>query len=404
MRKISGFYSRYPRQFWLLFAGMLISTAGSSMVWPFLTIYLREKLDLPLTTIALILTVNSTTSLTTMFAAGPIADRFGRKGVMVTSLFISSVIYFLMIWAGSLSVWALLMALQGAAGPMFRVGSNAMVADMVGTEKRANAYALLRMVNNVGVAIGPSVGGFLAAISYSIVFGIAAAASLTFALFLSIFIRETLVNQPTPEVSQNESGFAGYGQVLQDHGFLAFCGVYAVAGMGYVMVMVLLPVYAKENFNILENQYGFIMATNAVIVVLFQYLVTNLTKRYRELLVMSAGAFFYMLALGVIYLAQNFPTFILSMVILTIGEMIIIPTSTTYTANLAPIDMRARYMSIYGLTFGVALGIGPVIGGYLYDHIAPGAIWIGGMSLSALGLIGFIFLNSTTRFTGKLAV
>lgn len=403
MRKISGFYSRYPRQFWLLFAGMLISTAGSSMVWPFLTIYLREKLDLPLTTIALILTVNSTASLTTMFAAGPIADRFGRKGVMVTSLFISSVIYFLMIWAGSLSAWALLMALQGAAGPMFRVGSNAMVADMVGTEKRANAYALLRMVNNVGVAIGPSVGGFLAAISYSIVFGIATAASLTFALFLSIFIRETLVNQPTPEDSQNESGFAGYGQVLRDHGFLAFCGVYAVAGMGYVMVMVLLPVYAKENFNIIENQYGFIMATNAVIVVIFQYLVTNLTKRYRELLVMSAGAFFYILALGMIYLAQNFPTFILSMVILTIGEMIIIPTSTTYTANLAPLDMRARYMSIYGLTFGIALGIGPVLGGYLYDHIAPGAIWIGGMSLSALGLIGFLFLNSATRFNVKRA-
>jgi len=397
MQKLSALYSQYPRQFWLLFGGMLISAAGSSMVWPFLTIYLREKLDLPLTTIALILTVNSAASLISMSIAGPVADRFGRKGVMVTSLFSSSIIYCLMIWAGSLSVWAILMALQGAAGPMFRVGSNAMVADMVVTEKRANAYALLRMVNNVGVAIGPSVGGFLAAISYSIVFGIAAAASLTFALFLRFFIHETLASHSTSEEIQNKKGTTGYRQVLQDRAFLAFCGIYAIAGMGYVMVMVLLPVYAKENFNIIENQYGLIMATNAVMVVIFQYSVTNLTKRYRELLVMSTGTFFYLLGLGVIFLASDFPTFILSMVILTIGEMIIIPTSTTYTANLAPPDMRARYMSIYGLTFGIALGVGPVIGGYLYDHIAPGAIWIGGMSFSALGIIGFLLLNSMTR-------
>jgi len=213
MQKLSALYSQYPHQFWLLFGGMLISAAGSSMVWPFLTIYLREKLDLPLTTIALILTVNSAASLISMSIAGPVADRFGRKGVMVTSLFSSSIIYCLMIWAGSLSVWAILMALQGAAGPMFRVGSNAMVADMVVTEKRANAYALLRMVNNVGVAIGPSVGGFLAAISYSIVFGITAAASLTFALFLRFFIHETLASHSTSEEIQNKKGTAGYRQV-----------------------------------------------------------------------------------------------------------------------------------------------------------------------------------------------
>jgi predicted MFS family arabinose efflux permease len=53
------------------------------------------------------------------------------------------------------------------------------------------------------------------------------------------------------------------------------------------------------------------------------------------------------------------------------------------------------------LTFGIALGIGPVLGGYLYDHIAPGAIWIGGMSLSALALLGFLFLNSATQYNGK---
>jgi MFS family permease len=395
MRRLRQLNRNYPRQFWVLFWGLLVNASGNSMVWPFLTIYLRQKLEVPLTTVTLLLTLNSVASLASTFIAGPIADRFGRKGVMVVSMITSSIIYIAMIQAGSLQFWAILMALSGAANPIFRVGSNSMVADIVPEENRPNAYALLRMITNLGVSIGPSVGGFIAAVSYSWIFAIAATTSFLFTILIVLMVAETMPDQaPTSGDTADKSGM-GYTQVLRDRPFLAFCGIYSVAAMAYVMMMVLLPVYGKENFGVIESQYGFIMATNALMVVLFQYSVTNITKRYPDLLVMAVGALFYALGVGSIALGWNFFTFLGSMIILTIGELIAMPTSLTLTANMAPPEMRGRYMGIYSLTFGIGIGVGPVIGGFLNDNLSPVAIWYGGMTLALLACGGFVILYKT---------
>jgi len=397
MQRLRKLNKNYPRQFWILFWGLLVNASGNSMVWPFLTIYLRQQLGVPLTTVTLLLTLNSITSLGATSIAGPIADRFGRKGVMVVSMVASSIIYISMINAGSLQFWAILMSLSGAANPIFRVGSNAMVADIIPEEKRSSAYALLRMITNLGVSIGPSVGGFIAAVSYSWIFGIAATTSSLFTMLIVLFVAETVpASEPTTTKDQGTSGM-GYIQVLRDRPFLAFCSIYSIAAMAYVMMMVLLPVYGKENFGVIESQYGFIMATNAAMVVLFQYSVTNITKRYPDLLVMAIGALFYAVGVGSIAWGWNFPTFLLSMIMLTIGEMVAMPTSMTLTANLAPPDMRGRYMSVYTLTFGIGIGVGPVIGGFLNDQIAPIAIWYGGMILALLAMVGFISLYLAQR-------
>ncbi len=392
-RSLAQRFGEYPRTFWILFWGSLVNSSGSSMVWPFLTIYLREKLDLPLTTVTLLLTIHSIASLVTTSIAGPIADRFGRKGVMLASMFANSLTYLGMIMATTLGSWVVLMILIGAFNPIYRVGGDSMVADLVEPSRRPNAYALLRMIINLGIAVGPAVGGFLASISYTYVFAIASAASMIFALIILFFVRETKPSTGSEPNSASHASRTGYREVLRDHGFLTFCAIYAVAGMAYVMFMVLLPVYAKENYGVVESQYGFIMATNAAIVVIFQYPVTSLVSRYPRLLVIAAGSFFYAVGVGSVALAQGVAGFLVSMVILTIGELIAMPTSTALTADLAPAEMRGRYMSLYSLTFGIGVGIGPVIGGLLNDNLAPQAIWIGGFVLAFLAGVGFLLLS-----------
>ena len=162
------------------------------MVWPFLTIYVRQRLAVPLTTVALLLTVNAAAGLFAMALAGPAVDRFGRKWVMVVGLAVSGATMLAMMLADSLAAWVVIFAVNGAFGPLVRVGSDAMIADLVVEERRADAYALLRVAHNLGVAIGPSVGGFLAVVSYLIAFGVAAAANLAVALLLAARAVETL--------------------------------------------------------------------------------------------------------------------------------------------------------------------------------------------------------------------
>ncbi|MBN1657708.1 MAG: MFS transporter [Anaerolineae bacterium] len=405
----------YPRQFWVLFWGVLINTAGSSMVWPFMTIYLRQKLDVPLTTVTLLMTLSSAASLAAVAVAGPVVDRFGRKGAMVLGLASGAAVRLAMSVAGTLPAWAVVMGLHGAVGPLYQVGADSMIADLIPPERRVSAYALMRMISNLGIAIGPAVGGFVAATSYSVAFYIAAGATTIYALLILILARETIPRrqsgeQTTRSAKQADDSLAkalaspgpadlprregGYRPVLRDRRFLGFCGLFSLVTIAPSMVMVLLPVYAKEQFGVPENQYGFIMATNAAMVVLFQYLVTQATKRRTPGWVLAAGALFYGVGAGSVAWGSSFVAFWLSMVILTIGELLLMPTSTALVASLAPVEMRGRYMGLYNLTWSVAYGLGPVLGGVLNDQIAPAATWYGGMAAGLMAMAGFMLMAS----------
>jgi MFS family permease len=365
------------------------------MIWPFLTIYMRERFDLPLTSVALVLTMNSIIGLVSSFIAGAVVDRVGRKGAMVASLAVTSLTMLGLSLANTLPIWVALMAVNGAFAPLYRVGVDAMAADLIPSPNRPSAYALLRMSQNLGVAIGPTIGGFVAAISYAWAFRGASIAQGLFALLLLAAVAETAPfraarGAPQAKMVRPAVRFAGYEHVLRDRRFMGFATAYTLAGMCYAMLWMLLPVYAKDNFGVPENMYGFIPATNAIMVVLLQYGVTSLTRRYNTLWVLAVGSLFFAVGVGSVGWGAGWAAFLISMVIATIGELIVVPTSTTFTADLAPPEMRGRYMSIYNLTHSLGIGLGPVIGGLLNDNLAPVAIWYGGLTIGLLAVAGFV--------------
>jgi MFS family permease len=190
--RLAQFFARYPRQFWLMFFGMTLSTIGASMIWPFLMLYVSYTLHVPLTTVGGLATLNAVVGLVAVFIGGPITDRLGRKWVMVFSLIANGLAFAAMSQAHSLAAFAILMSITGAFNPLYRVSSDAMMADLVPPEKRADAYALLRMSNNVGVAIGPAVGGILASASYSVAFYCAASGLAAYGLLMAVGSHETL--------------------------------------------------------------------------------------------------------------------------------------------------------------------------------------------------------------------
>lgn len=368
------------------------------MIWPFLLVYVSERLDAPLTAIASLLTLNSAMGLLSSFLGGPVIDRLGRKWIMVASLAANGAAYMFMGQAHTLSQFAVLMAITGAVNPLYRVGADAMMADLLPPEKRIDGYALMRLSNNLGISIGPAIGGFVAAASYFLAFYVAALGMSLYSLLLAIFSRETLPSRqpgylPQPkDAKAKQDGFAGYNIILKDSPFISFILTFTLVSICAALIWILLPVHATQTFNVPKQLYGFIPATNAIMVVTLQLLVTRVTKRFPTLPVVAVGAFFYAIAVGGIALMSGFIGFWICMVIMTIGELIIVPTSSTYVANLAPVDMRGRYMSFYALTWGVAAGIGPIFGGFLNDFLGPKAIWLGGAVVGSLGVIFFLVL------------
>jgi MFS family permease len=367
---------------------MLISTIGSSMIWPFLMIYVRQRVNMPLTQAASLITFQSVAGIIAALIAGPFTDRIGRKWVMVFSLAGNGLVYFFMGYAHSYLDFVLLMSLSGTFNPLYRVGADAMLADLIPAERRPEAYALYRLSNNAGISIGPMVGGFLASLSFSITFFFAGVGMLTYSLLLAFFAHETLpIRSELSAKSVNPT--AGYIQVLRDAHFLSFIGAFILAQMCAVTIWILLPVYANNIFNVSESQYGFIPTTNALMVVFLQVFVTSITKRYRPLPVMMVDTLFYALGVGSVAFGHSFVGFWISIVIMTVGELILMPTASSYVAMLAPPDMRGRYMSISGLTWPAAAGIAPLLGGYLNDNIMPVATWYGGFLIGLLGILWF---------------
>lgn len=387
---------QYPRQFWLMFFGMLLSTIGASMIWPFLMIYASERLNLPMATVASLLTINSSVILVSSFLAGPIIDQLGRRWMMVASLALNGAYFLLLSQAESYATFAALMIMGGLVNPVYRVGADAMMADLVEPEKRVEAYSLLRLSTNTGIALGPTIGGFIAASSYNLAFYIAASGMIAYSLLLLFFAKETLPTSVREQAGHRER-FGGYGEVLRDRKFMPVAIAFTLVSVCATSIWTLMPIYAKQNYQISERVYGFIPTTNAVMVVTLQILMTSLTKRFTPLLVMATGAAFYATAAGAVSLSNQFIHFWLCMVWMSIGELIIVPTSSTYVANLAPADKRGRYMSIYGLSWGVAIGIGSLMGGVLNDALGPKAIWYNAFTLGSLATLAFLWLYWQSR-------
>ncbi len=383
------FSTRYPSQIWLLFWGTLTGSVGLSLIWPYLTITIRERAHIPLTQITLLFMLQAAAAFLATALLGPIMDRFGRKRPMLIGLLASGLVLVAMSQAVTLAHWAVLLALYGMVNTMFRIGSYAMVADLVESDQRANVYALLRMGDNLGIVIGPTVGGVLASVSYALSYLIAASTQFVLLFIVGVVIHETLAGRDTHSSTETARSDSGYGTLLRDRAFLNVWGFYILVNIASAMVFMLLGLYVKENYHITEARFGLIVGANAVMVVAFQYAVTRRTIGYAPLPVMALGALFYASGLGIYALSQGFAGFLLGMIVMTCGELLLVPTATAYSANLAPPHMRARYMGAFSLSFRIGAGIGPVMGGLLSDQIAPVATWYGGMISCLIAAAGF---------------
>lgn len=340
------------------------------------------------------MTISAVSSLIASFASGQIADRFGRKSLLITSQILNSLAYLGMIWADQYWIFAILMVIRGIGHPMYQVGADTMVSDLIPEGQRIDAFALIRMGKNVGIAIGPAIGGFLAVHSYTIVLLIAIISMTIFASILAIFAMET---KPQIEFTTSSNPFEGYGDVFKNVSFISIVVAFFLVQIGSTVMWTLLSVYMNSEFGIPENMYGFLPTTNAIIVITLQLFATKIAKKYQPLHMIAFGAILYTIAFSGVGLSSTFLAFLFCMIIMSIGELFLVPTVTTYAANSAPQDKRGRYMSVFSLTWGVASGIGPMVGSYLNDFISPQATWFGASIFAFLGASTFLIISSIKK-------
>ncbi len=397
--------SEYPRQFWTLFWGTLVFSAGNGLIFPFLSLYLTGVLSFSMTEVGVIFVAVSVITAASQVVGGVLVDRVGRKPVMVFGLIGGVVPIVGMALTGDIMVSAtgstrllvvsIMIVLFGLTGGVYGPAASAMVADLVESEKRTKAYSLLRIVQNIGVAVGPAVGGFIATRSYLVLFLCAAFGSLVYGIIAALFTRETLpiIKHGSTSKTARQSTDDGFAVVLGDRTFIIFCGLYLVSLLIYSQMNTTLPVYLKQEFRVKEAEYGLLMSLNAVMVVLFQFPLSSWINRYEKGYMMAAGVLLFAIGFGMFAFVATLPLFFLAQAIWTTGEMVTTPISQAFAADVAPSSMRGRYLGFYSLIWGVSSGVGPLLGGLVMDRMGGHYIWYAAILFNLLVMAGFFLFN-----------
>jgi MFS family permease len=269
--------------------------------------------------------------------------------------------------------------LTGFVASIGAPAASAMLTDILPAEKRTDGFGILRVAVNLAVTIGPAIGGVLAGVSYLLLFIIDCVVSIAAAGIVYLALPETKPENPegSIELSVMES-LGGYWDVFKDRLFTNFIVLAFFTAVVYFQVTSTLSVYLNSHYGTSPQAFGYILSLNAVLVVLFQFLVTIQVKKHRPLWMMALGNVLYAVGISMYGFVKAYPLFLLAMVVFTFGEMVIAPVVQTLVANIAPLDMRGRYMAAFQLGYSAASAVGPLAAGVVMDNFNPHWVWYAG--------------------------
>lgn len=396
IEKLRAVYDEFPRQFWLLLSVVFIDMVGNALVFPFFALFITDKFDVGMAQVGIIFTILSLTGIVGGTIGGALTDKIGRRPIILLSLLVSATANVFLVLIPTFELMYVLAFCLGLVGSIGGPAWQAMVADLLPEEKRAEGFGIIRVVFNLAVTFGPMIGGLLAGISYVLLFAIDAATSLITALILYLTLAETkpAATEDTPDESLAQT-FRGYGTVLRDRVFILFTLVGMVVVMVYTQMNSTLAVFLRDVHDIPPQGFGMLIGLNALMVVVLQFWITRQVKQrgYPSMLVLAGGTLLYAIGFALFGFVSTMTFFVLAMVIVTIGEMLTAPVGQALAAKFARADMRGRYMAVFGFGFSLANGGGIFVAGMIMDHIDPNWVWFAAGIAGTLAAGAYVALH-----------
>ncbi len=403
-KRLRDIYNDFPKIFWVVVGASFIDRIGGTLLFPFFSLYITQKFNVGMTQAGIVLGTFSAFGLIGSMIGGALTDKFGRKSLILFGLVFSAISTLSLGLVNEFAVLLPLAVVIGLLSNMAGPAHQAMVADLLPEDKRQEGFGILRVVANMSWIIGPTIGGFIANRSYFALFVLDAVISCIVAVIVFRYVPETKP-ESTEEPESIVRTFAGYGVVLKDYAYVAFLGVSILMGIVYQQMYNTLSVYLRDNHGIEPQGYGFLLTVSAIVVILFQFTTTRVIKKYPAFLLMALGVFFYMIGFGMFGFVTVYWLFAAAIVIITIGEMVIMPTASALATNFAPEDMRGRYMAVFGLSWALPATVGPSLAGLILDNYNPNLLWYIGAAICAVAVLGFyglhLWLGKCDRFNTR---
>ena len=404
MIAVKGLYHEFPRPFWIVVGVHFIDKIGGTLVFPFFALYITSRFGVGMTEAGILLGLLSLAGILGSVIGGGLTDRLGRRKLILFGLIASALSALTL---GSVTRFAWLFPAAALVGLFSEVGGPAhaaMIADILPKEQRQEGFGILRVVGNMAWLVGPTVGGFVARSSFFALFVIDAAISCVVALLFFVFMAETKPARHERDVHEGLiDTFRNYRLVLADRAFAAFVVAAVLMGVVYIQMYNSLSVYLRDNHGIAPQGYGFLLTSSAITVICFQFWTMRVIKMKPQFLMMASGTVFYLVGFGMFGIVSAYWLFVTAVIIITMGEMIVMPTSQTIAAGFARMDMRGRYMAVFGLSVSIPSAVGPLAAGIVLDNYHPNLLWHLSAVVCAISAAAFyalhVKLGSQPRFS-----
>ena len=361
---------RLPPAFWALFWGMTVNRLGAFLLL-FLTVYLTRRGVGPAEA-GLILAGYGVGVSTSAILGGTLADRWGRRPTMVSSLIATAGLTAPLGFVTSPLAVAVLVIFLGLTANVYRPAANAAVADLVpGKDGRTRAFGLLYWAENLGFSAAAVAGGVIAGHSYGLLFLLDAATSLVFAAVIMAGLRDL----PAPDAAADgDDRRPGLRAVFQDRVFMVFVPLALVFMWIYFQTSVGLPVTLLRA-GVGPGRYGLVLAVNGATVLALQPAISPLLRRADKGHALAAAAVLLGTGFGMFAWARGLPEFCVAVLVWTVGEIVYSVTAPALVADLAPASLRGRYQGVWGASVGVAAVTGPAVGGWLIGDLGTSWLW-----------------------------
>ena len=404
-KKIKKGYKEYPKPFKVLVFATFIDRLGGFLLFPFFAVYIIGRFGVGMTQVGFLFSMFAAGSIIGSTLGGALADKYGRRSMVLLGLISSGIGSILMGIVDDLYLFFIIAAILGVLGDLGGPARQAMVVDLLPKDKQTEGFGLLRVAVNVSATIGPIFGGFLASQSYMLLFIADAMSSLITALIVFIVIPETKPEKQEDKPEESViSTLIGYKVVFKDSLYIIFLAVSAITVLVYMQMNSTLSVFLLTEHGFPPEGFGLLLSMNALMVVLFQFWITKRISKYAPMKMMAFGTLFYMIGFGMYGFISETYLFFVAMAILTVGEMVVIPVSQAAVAHFAPEDKRGRYMAVYGYHWSIPTLFGVIIAGLIMDYFKPILVWYLAGILCLMAVIGFWLLHivAKDRFSKEL--
>lgn len=397
-----GIYKGLNKSIYVLFFARVINSIGC-FVFPFLTLYLTDKLAYSTTETGRIILYISISFVPGSLLGGKLSDVFGRKKLLVIAQILSAICFLLCAGVENKELLPVFVIIAEFFMGIVRPVTTAMVIDLSKPENRKASFSFLYLGHNIGFAVGPVFAGLLYNSRPNWLFSGDALTTILATIFVILLVKESkpsdkeinnslLLNKEKKSLESAEKGSV-FRVLISRPGLLIFMFFITLIHFVYAQMTFALPIFMNDSFKANGPAlYGSLMTINGVIVILGTTLIIGLTKNIKPIFATILTATLNALGFGILYFVTSFELIVVVVFIWTIGEILGATNIDVYIANHTPMSHRGRINSIVPIITGAGSAVSPMLVGFFIDKFSIRLVWPLCAIVAGIAGLGLFFL------------